>query len=859
VANDLREQIRRISRESGVPARRMVEVDQRIQGLIEFRTIQAALRSVEMEARARVREGRFAQAHAAAAGFQTGGLGELEARRVALVTEIGTASRQAWSDLLQAGKTRRPVTIEAWAEDLRDLEAALVEERFVPEPALREERIKVGRYARQAKKIAAAIAGFDQTYSDELFGAALESVSFSETRRQLRKAGVVVENKGKAWGGTNWYDEEARFEIVPMLRSRVGLRLERLHELVQSAWDRLVEKTEPMRVPARIENALTLLRAFESQLVLGEYPSDLQDAAVRYIRVLQGEALQFDEDRAKVLYGTARAVLAAVLAGDEEAVRRAVQKGVDETLAGDGQRERVRALSAAADAVASVRAGALAYLRAKAAPRRSLGRVRMRDGGTFDNWRLDRVTADGRLVSRWEGQRREAEQGLEDFHLSQQLAWAKDAGPGRPPALHVVISELALLPNEKFEAVSDLLVVQVGLENILEALRPKYATSSWDEVATHWGRLVDSEQEDRERDAVRAFRNIEKHHHSGFFLQVVELGELYLDPDGRIWFTRTRIKNEARVRKLLAHARKEIERNEMQQWLRGVRVKPLDEPRAELTFDFNVQEVAERFLFGYFQFVDQPRARSMAPAITPRERSDDAVREQRLRLLPEVKGLKRGWPLGLENIFETSEEISVEFDLFTLADGCFLLGVDIDGVQLVVWSADPNWYRDAWKLPEALRTDPTQDLIWYGRGRGVATHMGPGFGNIPGTGWEFHDHQSGKYYPKWAGKQRELETGDRFAFRRGRNYRVRVVRKLDEIRLLQAPLDDWQTQGAGAFIEVFRQKDPRWSKVGKDSERQLMSRGSGRIQILSWNTVEIDNLVLAGHVRPSWREEQKAK
>ncbi len=123
----------------------------------------------------------------------------------------------------------------------------------------------------------------------------------------------------------------------------------------------------------------------------------------------------------------------------------------------------------------------------------------------------------------------------------------------------------------------------------------------------------------------------------------------------------------------------------------------------------------------------------------------------------------------------------------------------------------------------------------------------------------FHSHQSNEHYPKWAGKQRELETGDLFAFRRGRNYRVRVVRKRDEIRLLQAPLDDWRTEGAGAFVEVFRQKQPLWAKVGKDSEMLSMSRGSGRIQLLTWNTVEIDNLVLTGQVRESWRVDQKKK
>ena len=856
-ARRLAEQIRRVSSESGVPATNMTDVEEHIRGLEEFRTRLANLRTVEIEALAIVANGRFARAHRTAQNYQPGNLTELAARRQALISEIETASRQAWSDLLGAGKAAKPVTLEDWVSNLRQVATDLGAERFVEEDPLREQRTTVQRLARKAQEIWAKVVGFEKAFSDERFGEALRRDAFAGARRDVREAGAKVEQAHRMWTGASWYAEGARFELAPRIVERVQRRVERLEELVRAAWIRLVARTEEMRVPAQINQALKLLRVFENQLVLGEYPDDMQSAAVKYIKELDELALEIDAARDSVLFATARRVLSAVFEGDGEGVRSAVQKGVEETLAGDGQRARVRSLEAGADAVTSIRVAALQFLQSNAQVRRSLDSVLMKDGARRNNWRLDRVTAEGRLVSRWEGQRRETELALDDFHLAQRLEWAKDAKP-RPPALHIAITELALLPNEQFAAVRDLLTVQAGLDLVLEGLRSKHATSSWFEVATHWAQHVKREQDDRETDSVKEFNRIEKYHNSGFYPQVVKLARIYLDPEGRTWFTQTRIKHEARVRKLLAYALSEIERNEMQQWLLGVRVRPLDGLRAELTYDFNVQEVGERFLFGYFQFVDEPRASGVAPVITPPERTEDSVREQRLRLLPEVNGLKRGWPLGLENIFESTKEIAVEFDLFTLASGCFLLGVDIDGVQLVVWSADPNWYRDEWALPEALRTDPTDDLIWYGRGRGVATHTGPGFGNIPGTGWEFHDYQSGKHYRRWSQKQRELETGDRFAFRPGRNYRVRVVRKGDEIRLLQAPLDDWKSD-PGALVEVFRQKEPRWAKVGKNSDLAPMSRGSGRIQLLTWNTVEIDNLVLTGDVRASWRAAQKDK
>jgi hypothetical protein len=261
-----------------------------------------------------------------------------------------------------------------------------------------------------------------------------------------------------------------------------------------------------------------------------------------------------------------------------------------------------------------------------------------------------------------------------------------------------------------------------------------------------------------------------------------------------------------------------------------------------IRFDFEAAPQMENFRrdLGRGWAVREPYA---APqAVTP------GTSSTRLHLLRGMDdALVRDRPLSVTSPFDPAKPITVEFALDTLSSP-FFLAIDVDGLQSGILSADPESpaWRERWRFPDGVFPAEKSESVpahdHYGRGRGVLFHAGTDFGDPPAWGWPPTSH--GRFHPDWAEeirKRREL-PGHLFAFEPDRRYEVKVVRDRGRITLFvdgreiaSAQRTEWQTRGRASDID------------------RLVRGGTGRIQILSWTPVAIDDLTITGTILERWR------
>jgi hypothetical protein len=252
----------------------------------------------------------------------------------------------------------------------------------------------------------------------------------------------------------------------------------------------------------------------------------------------------------------------------------------------------------------------------------------------------------------------------------------------------------------------------------------------------------------------------------------------------------------------------------------------------DLTLDFDRPVQRELFLAGWGRFV--PAAQGKA-VLTPAASASGLS----FRMNADGEGeVVRDRPLVLECPFDPAAEMSLSFWIWP--ETPVFLGIDLDGVQAGILSADPRTYPfppDVPMLP-GERSAPAFEV--YGRGRGVVLRSAPDWGDPERWGWD--DGNQGRHFvPPEVDRPRRREQLDRrwFAFEaRERPYHVRVVRVPDKGARLE--IDDREV--ASEATAAFRAPRP-----------------SGRIRILTYTPCVIDDLVMSGRIDAAWFERMKAK
>ena len=265
-----------------------------------------------------------------------------------------------------------------------------------------------------------------------------------------------------------------------------------------------------------------------------------------------------------------------------------------------------------------------------------------------------------------------------------------------------------------------------------------------------------------------------------------------------------------------------------------------DVPDVTIIKDFNAKEQLSDFTSGVGRLERSPANH----VVTPNPRVDDL----RLLLLPDDPGvIVKDQPVSMRCPIDGASECWVSFVYWPGGTPVFL-GVDLDGVQVGVLSADPQGVAFPHDVPalDGERTPPR--LNFYGRGRGVLFHAHApkpgdkaGFGDPAAWPWEKDEVGRRVLDPK----RRESFEKRLFAFEAGRDegkpYRVKLLHQ-PEIGRVSLWIDDREV--------AFEQND-RW-KAGA-------VKPTGRIQILSYTTCAIDDLAISGRISREWLDEMKAK
>jgi tRNA A-37 threonylcarbamoyl transferase component Bud32 len=257
---------------------------------------------------------------------------------------------------------------------------------------------------------------------------------------------------------------------------------------------------------------------------------------------------------------------------------------------------------------------------------------------------------------------------------------------------------------------------------------------------------------------------------------------------------------------------------------------------ADVRFTFDVPEQLLNFeADGVARLVPaRPGGRG---TVTPEAARDD----HSLMLLPDDQGhAVEDRPLVLESPLDPAFERSVSCLLWVDAPSFF--GIDLDGVQVGILSLDPGSSPFPSDVPLLEGETAAPKSNPYGRGRGVLFRASPAMGNP--TTWPWDDgHQGRHFLPKEAAVKPRHEQMDRhwFAFEahRAKPYRLRLVH-LPDAQRVSLSIDDREV----------------WAETGTAFKAP---RPTGKIQILTFTTCVVDDLVISGRISKPWFEKAKAR
>jgi serine/threonine-protein kinase len=289
-------------------------------------------------------------------------------------------------------------------------------------------------------------------------------------------------------------------------------------------------------------------------------------------------------------------------------------------------------------------------------------------------------------------------------------------------------------------------------------------------------------------------------------------------------------------------------KNQVQRLLPGAHVnhRQGDQYDVDIAFDFNSEGQTSSVVSGLARLIPFGQETALTPG------SGEANRA--LRLLPDDAGrLVTNRPLAFENPFDDAFEVSMAFELHLRGHTPFFLAVDLGGVVAGVLSADPRHLKFPPGTPAAPKEKDrsASEFDFYGRGRGVLFHVpdprSKRPGALPGFGephrWRWEEGHQGRHF---VGRERDLRERDPdrsmlrrwFAFEsREKPYRVKVSRRKDAMRL--------EVDGQA----VWEETDARFASAAR----------TGLLQILTYTTCDIDNVLLSGRVSEGWLARKEAE
>ena len=313
-----------------------------------------------------------------------------------------------------------------------------------------------------------------------------------------------------------------------------------------------------------------------------------------------------------------------------------------------------------------------------------------------------------------------------------------------------------------------------------------------------------------------------------------------LDRAGRLRYTDVFDQREDQILERSVVVDQALERNELLNFLPGAQLTTLKDGALRILWDYdNPLLQKQSILHGNGEFEREPidGATTPNPSRTPYHL---VLQKGQTRFIYDR-------PLAYRSPFDPALPIEFSATINTLA-GSYLLAIDIDGVKVAICSADPRLHdrRFPPETPLLEGESKLPEFNTYGMGRGVGFHraatadFGSSFSD-PRI-WTFPSAGRGRNVKAWRDPKRMARPKvGLFAFARGTTYRIRVLRELDRLRLY---VDD-------RLVGEMQHAD--WGNVGTYSDRRSdMSHGTGRIQLLTWTPLVVDDVAMVGTPSRRW-------
>ncbi|MDA1194979.1 MAG: serine/threonine-protein kinase [Planctomycetota bacterium] len=772
-----------------------------------------------------------------------------------LVSALHTGSAEALASALVAAEGLGVADIDAFLARSAALRA-IYEQPWIEEPGFARRREAVLAADDKSRRIGQWLgAELIAPFAPSVIKSRLEAHEFYDVRMAFRDAEQALRRKVQA-ELDSWPLTAERPQLTEQLLGEQGLISlairradEDIDRSVEAVWQQLRASLDG-RAPDEGQRALA---EFFNAADRGNH----YEAYAKQARALHEARQQQMEVRlreARAAFELARdSILGALRAGQIARIREAADAAIERGVLNTSQRDSILALRTSADALEALHDGALAHLEAmlRADNPATLRDVVVRDAdGTWrevKSWKLVRTLPERRaLVHRVpRGDRRgEVEVPLADISLPTLLAWAGSADRA-PTGLLLDILEVAASEAAVDEPGVDLRARFTRYRGLQARFGDSGLAAPWRRLLGELAASLEAAHGKREDEAVYAIEYIRQHLvRKERWKRLVELVDDMLDPKGRLSYSKAVEENRADLEQRRTWALEELERDELRRLFHGdVRPTALPAGETEILFDFDDPNQLENFESGLAR---RERVARGATVVTPGEEEGG-----QLHLLPGMREFVRDRPLALLSMFDPAAPIRLQFRAHLLR-GSSVLAFDLDGVQLAICSFDPNLWKRRFLdgAPRMAGETELPEFDFYGMGRGVAFHQGTGFGqDFPYGGWDWAAEGQGRHFVRLRDRALvEKAGGALFALEPGgSSVMIAVERDREFMRLY-----------VGGKL-VLERSNLEWAMRGARSERDRKIRnGSGRLQILSWSPMVIDDLTVRGTVTEAWKVARRA-
>ena len=708
----------------------------------------------------------------------------------------------------------------------------------------------------KARTVGKRLATFQLRFAPATVQERVEAIQFYDLRREFTRESETLRTQVRA--EIESWPESPRGEralVQSQLFGESGIVAASIHRAdndidarVRAFWEDLKRRLATMPV----EDALALLDRFENEAARGNHYGFLAQEARAEAERLRTEARARKEREQRAFEQLREQVLGGLERGSPRAIREAIDAAQAGTQLSPARAKDADALREAAAALERLQQGALAWLESQRAAGGTVNldnvRYRSTDGTMLSAKRLvlrDLDTAKGLLFVRIpRGDRRgTAEIRIGDVEIPVLLRWYARTGRKLEP-VHAAILTIAELPPPVDKPGVDLRPVLRAYRALQDRFGEQPPGPQWRRLVGELALRLEGWQGEREDEARRAIQFVKDLFYDDDWKGLIELVDKLLDPQGKLRWTQAVEDVIDDMIDKRRWAREALDKDELRRLFAGD-VKPTElapDPdgrrQTQVRFDFDDVKQLENFEHGFARWMRS------GPPVTTGAHSDRLG--GRLDLLPGVKGFLRDRPLVLRSMFDPARPISLEVKA-NLLRGSAMLAFDLDGVQVAICSFDPNFWKrrflvDAPRLPDE---EALPEFDFYGMGRGIAFHHGPHFGHsFPFGSWDWAVAGQGRNFVKLKERATIRKAGGRlFAFEPGSTtVTIRIERDRNFLRLIVGG------------TTVYEGENHHWSKVGATSEIDPGIRnGSGRIQILTWTPMQIDDLVLTGTLREGWK------